>query len=87
MRVINLHSFGFSLCHISQKKLLKSWEKNKLIRIDAAIRKKQIGFTKSQHLFDVPMIFLMRYVSMKDKPPEEAVAKLGRGVVFSRHGT
>jgi hypothetical protein len=24
---------------------------------------------------------------MKDKNPEEAVAKLGRKVVFSRHGT
>jgi len=72
---------------MSEKKLLKSWDKDKLIRVVAAIRKKQMGFTKAQHLSDVPMIYLMRYVSMKDKPPEEAVAKLGRRAVFSKHGT
>jgi hypothetical protein len=72
---------------MSEKKLLESWDKDKLIRVVAAIRKKQMGFTKAQHLFDVPMISLTRYVSMKDKPPVEAVAKLGRRAVFSRHGT
>jgi len=46
-----------------------------------------MGLTKAQHLFDVPMISLTRYVSMKHKTPEEAVAKLGRRAVFSIHGT
>jgi len=56
---------------MSEKKLLKSWDKDKLIRVVAAIRQKQMGFTKAQHLFDVPMIYLTRYVSMNDKTPEE----------------
>jgi hypothetical protein len=72
---------------VSEKKLLKSWDKDKLIRVFAVIRKKQMEFTKAQHLFDVHMISLTRYVSMKDKTPEEAAAKLGRRAVFSRHGT
>jgi hypothetical protein len=75
------------LCHTSEKKLHKSWDKDKLIRVVTTIGKKQIGFTKAQHLFDVPMISLTRYVSINDKTPEEAVAKLGRRAVFSRHGT
>jgi hypothetical protein len=72
---------------MSEKKLLKSCDKDKLIRVVAAIRKKQMGFTKAQHLFHVPMISLTRYVSMKNKTPKEAAAKLGRRAVFSRHGT
>lgn len=52
-----------------------------------AIRKKQMGFKKTQKLFDAPMISLTRYVSMKDNTPEEAVAKLGRRAVFSIHRT
>ena len=50
--------FRFSLCHMSEKKLLKSWDKDKLIRVVAAIRKNQMGFTKAQHLFNVPMTSL-----------------------------
>jgi len=46
-----------------------------------------MGFTKTQQLFDDPMISLTRYVSMKDRTPQEAAAKLGRRAVFSRHGT
>jgi hypothetical protein len=72
---------------MSKKKLLKSWDKDKLIRVVAAITKKQMGFTKAQQLYDAPMISETRYVSMKDKPPEEDVAKLGRRAVFSRHET
>jgi hypothetical protein len=40
---------------MSKKKLLKSWDKHKLIRIVAAIRKKQMGFRKAQQLYDTPM--------------------------------
>jgi hypothetical protein len=46
-----------------------------------------MGFTKTQYLFEVPMISLTLYVSMKDKTPEDAVAKLGMRAVLSRHGT
>jgi len=72
---------------MSGKKLLKSWDKDALIRVAAAIREMQMEFTKAQHLSDVPMISLTRYVSTKGKTPEVAAAKLGRRAVFSIHGT
>jgi ribosomal protein L13E len=44
-----------------------------------------MGLKKAQKLFNVPKTSLRPYVSMKDKPSEEAVlTKLGRGPVFSR---
>jgi hypothetical protein len=64
---------------------MKSWNQDKMTRVVATVRKKEMGFNTAQKLFNVPKTSLRPYISMKDKTPEEAVlTKLGRRPVFSR---
>ncbi|KAJ4432731.1 hypothetical protein ANN_21369 [Periplaneta americana] len=69
---------------MSEKRKLKSWNEEAMIRAVTAIRNKEMGFNKADKLFKVPKTSLRRYVKM-DKPAEEAIrTKLGRKPVFSQ---
>jgi hypothetical protein len=69
---------------MSEKKLLKCWDQDKMIRAVATVRKEQMDFKKAQKSFNVPKIPLRPYVNAKDKTPEEVLlTKLGRRSVFS----
>jgi ribosomal protein L13E len=70
---------------MSEKKSLKSWNQDRIIRAVAAVREKQVGFKKAQKMLNVPKISVKRCVNMKEKHPEKAVlTKLGRSFVFSK---
>ncbi|KAJ4426296.1 hypothetical protein ANN_27109 [Periplaneta americana] len=65
-----------------EKRKLKSWNEEAMIRAVTAIRNKEMGFNKAEKLFKVPKTSLRRYVKM-DKPVEETICtKLGRKPVF-----
>ena len=70
---------------MSERKRLKSWDQESMIKAVTAIRKREMGFNKAEKLFNVPKTSLRRYVSMTNKTPEEAVlTKSGRKPVFTK---
>jgi hypothetical protein len=52
--VANLQWFRFILCQMSEKKRLKFRDHDRKIQAVAAVRKKQMGFKKSQKKLNVP---------------------------------
>ena len=57
--------FRFILCQMSEKKLLKFWDQDKIIRAVGPAREKEMGFKKDQKMFNVPKISLRRYVNLQ----------------------
>jgi hypothetical protein len=50
---------------MSEKKLLKFWDQDKIIRAVGPAREKEMGFKKDQKMFNVPKISLRRYVNLQ----------------------
>jgi thymidylate synthase len=68
---------------MSEKKRSKFWDQDRKIQAVAAVRKKQMGFKKSQKMFNVSKTL---HVNMKNKTSEEATfTKLERRPVFPKY--